>query len=355
MAFANPKLGYASAGLAYRRQRSWAVRIATPLIVLTSFVVVASAGYWVIEREYTWLESLYMTVITVATVGFHEVHPLSHWGQVWTIFVIVTGLVIGTVVLSLVASMVVEGRVRTIFGRRQLQRKIESLSGHVIVCGFGRMGALVGAELAAAGRDLVVVETDAQRTEAAEAAGLLYLLGDAQQEEILKTAGLAKASALVAVLPGDAENVFVTLTARQLNSEVVIIARAQNASAQDKLQKAGASRVVCPQIIGASRVVDVLLRPAVVDFVEMAHKGVDLEMDQLLLSEQSELAGKSLRELGLPQRVGVHVVAVRHGDGRTVYHPSADLQLETGDTLVLVGPRGVASAVQQLQAQSDQP
>ncbi len=294
-----------------------------------------------------------MTIITVTTVGFHEVKPLNDIGRVWTMFVVLTGLVIGTVVLTMAVGAVVEGEVRAIFGRRQLERKIAGLEGHVILCGYGNMGALVARELQAARRDVVVVDSDASRTTAAQEKGLLYVLGDAQDEGTLQAAGVTRAKVLVAMLPTDAENVFVTLTARQANGRVRIVARAEQPTTQDKLAAAGASRVVCPETLGAMQVSDMVLRPAVVDFVEMAHRGIDLEMDQLVLTEQCSLCGKTLRELALPRRAGVQVVAVRRADGEAIYQPTPDLKLAGGDTLVLVGKRGAAAAIQEMQAQTE--
>lgn len=336
-----------------RRPHPWRWRLAIPLLVLLGFLVLASTGYRLITKDYSWLDSLYMTIITVATVGFQEVKPLNDWGRVWTMVVITSGLIIGTVVLSLIVAMVVEGQIRAIFGRRQLARKIASLNGHVIVCGYGVMGVMVVRELRAAGRQVVVVDSDPQRTTAAQEAGLLYVLGDAQDEAVLAAAGIGRAAVLVAMLPTDAENVFVTLTARQANEHIRIVARAEQPSTQGKLTAAGASRVICPQTLGAMQVSDVVLRPAVVDFVEMAHKGIELEMDQLVLTEQSRLCGKTLRELALPRRAGVQVVAVRRADGQAVYHPTPDLKLASGDTLVLVGKRGVAAAVEELQPHTE--
>jgi len=314
-------------------------------------MVIAAVGYRLIEPEYSALDAVYMTVTTITSLG-GEVHELSPAGRVWTMFVVISGLVMGAVVLSSIVAMVVEGQVRRVLGRRQLRRRIAALSGHVIVCGYGRMGAIVAKELAAAGQSAVAVDNDPDRTAAAEEAGLFYVLGDAEDEAVLAEAGLDRAAAVVTTLATDAANVFVTLSARQANSDVRIIARAQQGASQSKLLKAGATRVICPQIIGAMRVADVILRPAVVDFVEMAHRGVKLEMDQLHLGPQSSLVGKTLEQLALPRRTGAHVVAVSHAEGETTYHPTGDLRLASGDTLVLIGRRGAATAIEKLQLET---
>jgi voltage-gated potassium channel len=334
------------------REQGQRLRVLAAVTVFFAFLLVATVGYYLIEGDYTWLEALYMTVITVAMVGYHVVgegkEELSDPGKLWTIFVIGGGLCSGAVAMSLIVAAVVEGRVRRILGRRQLQQRIAALSGHVVVCGYGRMGQSVARQLREAGRQVVVVDDDAARTTQAEADGMLYLLGDAQDEAALIAAGVQRAQVLIATLPDDAASVFVTLTARSLSPHIRVIARAQQATTQDKLAKAGASRVICPMIIGANRIADVVLRPAMVDFVEMAQKGVNLELDQLTLREESGMVGRTLRELGLPSRVGAMVVAVRRPDGEAVYNPGPDLALAAGDTLVLIGKKGVASAIQGL-------
>jgi len=319
------------------------------MAALLAFIVLSAAGYVVLEQSYSWLDAVYMTIITIGTVGYQEVHPLSQWGRIWTVFVLAGGLIVVAVVISLIVAMVVEGQIRSLFGRRQLERKIAALSGHVILCGYGNMGTLVCGELRQADRRVVVVDSSSERTMAAEEAGLLYILGDGQEESILQAAGISRAGALISLLPGDAENVLLALTARQANSGLRIIARASSESAQDKLLKAGASRVICPATLGAVRMADLVLRPAVVDFVEMAHRGVELEMDELKLAPQSTLVGKTLEQLGLPRRIGAHVIAISRADGEAVYHPTSDLRLASGDTLILVGQRGVAGAIQTLQ------
>jgi len=316
-------------------------------IVFVAIVVVSTAGYVAIEwPRYSFLDALYMSVITISTAGHLEVHPLSDGGHVWTIVVILSGVATGAVFLSLLGATVVEGQIRRILGRRQLERKIKSLSDHVIVCGYGQMSQMIVADLESAGRKTVVIEDSPERTAAAETAGLLYVLGDAQDEAILTAAGIDRARELVSALPTDAENTLVTLTARQMNPKIRIIARAKQAATQRKLVRAGASRVVCPQVMGAAMMANTVLRPAVVDFVEVASKGVDLEMDQLKLAAGSELAGKSLAELQLPKRVGVHVAAIRRSDGQTIYEPEPGVTLQAGDTVILIGKAGAAAALQ---------
>lgn len=329
------------------RDQLWRRRLILPLVVLVGFLVVAAGGYYVIEDDYGLLDSVYMTVITVATVGYGEVGgKLSSTGRLWSIIVIVAGMVIVAVTLSGIVAVVVEGRIRDLFGRKTLQDRVAKLTGHVIVCGYGRMGAMIAGKLMVGGRQVVVVDGSAERAAAAEQAGLPCILGDAQEEGTLQAAGVGRAEALVATLADDAGNVFVTLSAREANRKLRIIARAQQESSEDKLRKAGATSVVCPHIIGAGRMAQVVLRPAVVDFVEMAQAGEELEVDQLHLAENSPLVGKTIRALALPARIGVHIVAVRRADGAKIFHPTADMELGAGDTLILLGAIGAAAAVE---------
>jgi voltage-gated potassium channel len=200
-------------------------------------------------------------------------------------------------------------------------------------------------DLRARGLQVVAVDRDEEVLERAECADVLHVLGDAQEEAVLSAAGIERASHLVACLHEDADNAFLILTARQMNPALQIVARAEQPSTSRKLAGAGADRVVCPQIIGARQMVDVIVRPGVVDFVEDASRGGRLEMDQWLVVEGSDLVGRTLRELDLPNRASALVVAVQHADGRTDYTPGAGLTLVAGDTLILVGQAGASRQI----------
>ncbi len=335
-------------------QTSTDPRLVVAPLLLLALAAVSTAGYCWLE-QLSLREGLYMTVITLSTVGFREVKDLSPAGQWWTIVVIVLGVGTAAASFSFLVAAITGGQLRRVLGRRQVQRAIDGLTGHTVVCGYGRMGRLVVQDLLQAGRDVVVVDSDHEAAGLAESSGRLVVRGDAMEEATLHSAGTGRAAGLVACLPNDADNLFLTLTARQLGRNLVIVSRAESMSTQTKLIRAGASRVVCPPLIGAVRMSDMILRPAVVDFFDMAHKGVDLEMDQLVVGLRSGLAGKTLRELALPARTGAMVVAVRSAEGETTYNPGPDVQVQPGDTLVLVGRRGVAEAVQSLQAQLLEP
>ena len=325
-------------------------RLAWPLLVLISFVLISSVGYRVIEDEYTWLDAIYMTVIVLSTVGLGEVGHLSDTGRIWTIGVIALGLVTVAVVMGMLAGIIVEGIVRKILGRRQLERKIAALSGHVIVCGYGRTGEHVADELLSVRRDIVVIESDEHRIAAIESAGLLHVRGDAQEEEVLQTAGVERASALIAALSDDADNLFITLSARQANQDIRILSRAEQETSKWKLIKAGADSVICPHTICGRRMAGLILHPAVIELADMAQQGLGLEFNQLQITPGSRLAGQTLADLSLPRTTGAHVVAIRRADGEADYHPQFNTKINVGDTLVLMGEAGISETIESLQA-----
>jgi voltage-gated potassium channel len=328
----------------------WLFRIGLPLACLVVFICVSCAGYLIFESDYSWLDALYMAVITITTVGFKEVgQNLGDAGRIWTIFTIVGGLTLVTILGSQIAAFVIEGQIRGVMRRQQLERKIANLDGHVIICGYGRMGHQIAQNITATGRDIVIVDKDPERIAMAAQAGMLYIQGDSQDDSILEGAGVMRATVLYAALSSDADNLFVTLSVKQDNPKLLVITRAQDESSLSKLKRAGADRVICPQVLGANRMSDVLLRPAMVDLVEMAHDGVGVEMDQLLITDGSTLVGNTLQGLELPKKCGAHIIAIKHSTGQTSYHPDPEHQLQLGDLLILVGRPGAINMLQEMQ------
>lgn len=317
-------------------------------VFVVALVVLSTAGYMIIEQR-SLFDGLYMTIITVTTVGSYSLPEMTAAGRWWTLGVVIGGVGLVAATFSVSVAALTEGTIHKALGRRQVLRAIERLNGHTIVCGFGRMGSMVVDSLQAAGREVVVVDQRADLFDRPETGSALHVVGDAQDEATLAAAGIERAAHLVTCLPDDADNVFLTLTARQMNPDLRVVARAEQPSTESKLRHAGATRVICPQIIGASRMVNLILKPAVADFFEMASKGVDLEMEQLLIGPKSPLAGRTLRELALPTKTGATVVAVLSAEGKTTYNPSPDYSIVPGDTLILVGRKGSATAVQKLQ------
>ena len=325
--------------------KSWRLRIGLPASLVLVFLLISALGYQAIE-DYTWVDSLYMATITISTVGYGTVSPLSDGGKLWSMFVIAGGVALGVALATQVGAFIVEGQIRHQLGRRSVERKIASLKGHIVICGYGRTGAMIAERLEQAGKTFVAVDIDPARIEVLERGHHLCVAGDAHDEEVLERAAISEAEVLYCTLPTDAANMFTVLSARHMHPKLKIVTRAEETRSREKLLRAGANRVICPDVIGARRMADVILRPALVDFVEVAQNGVDLEMDQLLVSPESHMAGKSLASLSLPRRFGAHVVAIQKPDGTTDYHPTPSVILEAGDRLILVGKVGASETLQ---------
>jgi voltage-gated potassium channel len=315
------------------------------IVAVLGVFVVGAIGYMVIETEQapSFLDAAYMTVITLSTVGYTEVWELSDTGRLWTIGVITFGIATVSVAFTSLIALFVSGELRSLRERRKMEKTVSQLRDHVILCGYGRMGGLIVEELTRRSVPVLVVEILPQLHEDLQEAQIPHVIDDATEEETLLQAGLKHARALVTVLPDDADNVYVTLTAHTLRPDLKIVSRAQQLTTDAKLKSAGASRVICPQVIGATRIVNVLTRPNVVDFVDIANRGVDLEMDEYVIGERSPLAGKLLRDSALREKTGAMVIAIKRAAGETLFNPGPDAVLEVNDTLMLVGPGGVSS------------
>jgi voltage-gated potassium channel len=234
-----------------------------------------------------------------------------------------------------------EGEIRRLLGHQRMRRQIETLKDHVIVAGYGRVGELVSNELLAAEVPFVVIEVSPEIARDIEDRGYLHLIGDATEEKVLLDAGLLRAKTLVTVMPSDAENVFITLTARQIAPDVAIISRAEQPSTQKKLRQAGANHVVLPAAIGAHRIVSLLTNPSAVEFTELvtSRSSLAIELDDVPIKDGSLLKGKSLRDADIGRKTGVIVIAVKRADGRVEFPPSGDEPFAHGDSIVLLGRR----------------
>jgi len=332
------------------RTLSPAQRLLVAVLALLAVFLVGTAGYMLLEQDVhpTFGEAAYMTVITVSTVGFHEVWPLSPTTRLWTIGVIVFGIATVSYAFTSLVALFVSGELRSQRERRKMTHTLDQLRDHVILCGYGRTGAMVVEELYRQHKQLVVIDHNADHEPRLKQEGIPHIIGDATSEETLLQAGLMRADALVAMLANDADNVYVTLTANALKPEIRVIARAEHPTTEPKLRRAGATRVVCPHIIGARKMAALLTRPNVVDFVETVSEGVELEMDEHLVTEASAICGKTLRESRVRDISGGSVVAIRRSDGQTLYNPEPNSVIERGDTLVVVGPSGISGKLEKL-------
>jgi voltage-gated potassium channel len=310
-------------------------------------------GYMLIDPDLSFLDAIYQTAITLSTVGYREVSEPTYGVKIWTILIIIFGIFAVLAAFTALIALIVEGEVGRLIGSRQLESRIKKLNNHVIICGFGRMGALLVKRLVERKVPVVIIEQDQKRLREIEEIDQLYVVGDATEEATLKRAGIDKAKSLVATLTNDAANVFVTLTARQMRPDLKIVARAEQFTAESKLKRAGADRVMSPQTIGAERIANVLTRPHIVDFVDVAAKGVELEMDEFVVSHDSWLAGKSLQDSNIRQAADVMVVAIVRPDGSTRFNPGADEVVRPNDTLITIGPAGTTSRLEKIDVIKD--
>ena len=280
-------------------------RVFYGLVAILAVAVYGTAGYLVLG--WSFLDSLFQVVITISGVGFNEVRPLvSTSARIHTMMVIGLGMLSVAFTLGSFVQFLTESEVLNYLGRHRMIKQIETLTGHTIVVGYGRVGGLVCDELSARNQAFVVVEVDPERVAMAEACGFTCIQGDATEEHVLKTAGIVRARVLVSVMPNDAENVFITLSARQLCSTIIIVARAEGPGTPRKLKLAGADHVVMPAAIGANRIVSLLTNPGAVEFAELVtnRSSVAIEMDEMLIKGASPLVGRSLREADIKRRHG---------------------------------------------------
>ena len=308
------------------------------VLLLLAVLAGGTAGYMVIERWNAW-DAFYMTVTTVATVGFREIHPLSFGGQVFTIALIFCGVGTAFYTVTLLATIIVEGGLHQRFARRRAARMLEQITNHFILCGYGRIGSIVAAELHQQGVPIAVVERNPERVHQAIARGWLALEADASREEVLARAGIHRARGLIAAVGTDAENVFTVLTARVMRPDLFIIARVESDDAELKLRRAGADRVISPYQIGATHMVQTALRPAVVDFVQLATSSerLDLSMEQVHITDDSALANQSIVDAGIRQKFGVIVVGIKRAGGAMEFNPPPEAIMRAGDELVVLG------------------
>ena len=309
-------------------------RLRFALAMVAGVTVLGTLGYWAFG--FTLLDAAYQTVINITTVGFRELDDFSDAQKLFTMLVIILG--VGTVLYSftLVMQVVVEGELQKFVGRRRMDRKINLLSGHTIICGWGRVGRAVAHDLATAGEDIVVVESNDDRVR-----DLPHptVVGDATLDSTLRAAGIERAGSLIAALEGDAENLFVTLSGRDLNPDLFIVARARQDDSISKLEHAGADRVVNPQELGAARMASFVARPHVAEFVDvvMHERSLEFRMQELLVTDSSPLAGKSLSEANLREERGVLILAMRNADGSFDTNPHPAKVIESGHVLIAVG------------------
>ncbi len=325
------------------------IAILTALIVFV--LTLGTSGYSFLE-DWSVHDSLYMTVITLTTIGFKEVRPLSEQGRIFTIVFVFFG--VGVLAYSINTGMriIFEGEIQKALGRRTLEKEMKLLKDHYIVCGYGRMGQIICRELKAKGMPFIVIEKDIQEVDEDEDS--LFVFGDATKDDLLKDAGIERATGIVSVLSTDAQNLYVVLSARGLNPDLLIIARAGEEGSEQKLIRAGADRVVSPYKIGGLRIAHTLLKPAVVDFLEFATRtgNIELQMEEVRVESDSKLAGSSLNEKGIGSHLGVIIVAIKRADESMKFNPTSRTVIHEGDVLIALGELPKLNELEQLARKS---
>jgi voltage-gated potassium channel len=303
-------------------------------------LLIGTVGFTLIDH-YPPFDAFYMTLTTMTTVGYAELHPLSHAGRVFNSFLIFFGVSTIFVAIGAMTQTIVELELGDAFGKRRNKRMIQKLKDHYIICGFGRVGRGAADELRRAGVPMVVVDVRPERAELAMIDGMLALAADSTHDETLRQAGVERARGLVAALSTDADNLFVLLSAKALNPNIYVATRAAEEGAEAKMRRAGADAVFAPYAITGHRLAQSLLRPHVVqflDFTTMASGvGTDIEIEQVRVAETSEVVSKTIREMQIRRDVGVIVMAVSKRDGHMLFNPPADTAVEGGDFLIVMG------------------
>jgi voltage-gated potassium channel len=313
-------------------------RLRAGLLTLAAILVAAVAGYrWI--GGWSLLDSVYMVVTTLAMVGYREMGEMTPALKLFTIAFIVFGLSTALYIMGGFVQMMAEGEINRALGLRRVTREIERLRDHVIVCGFGRTGEILAHELHQQKRTFVVVDKDADQVAAATVAGYLTLNDDATEEDALLVAGVTRAKVLVTTLPSDADNVFITLTARNLNRDLQIIARGELRTTEKKLLQAGADRVVLPAAAAALRMAAIITRPSTIELIELAagRHTAEVQIDELTIPAQSSLVGRSIRQSEARAKYGLLIVAVRRADGNLIFNPDVDTRFEVGDAVIAMG------------------
>jgi len=312
-----------------------------PLILGAGFllsVFVYGLFIFLVVEGWSLLDSFYQVVMTLSTVGFMELHPLSDRARLMVSFLILMGVGSFAYLVGAFTQVLVEGHLQDLWGKRKVQKLIDSLSNHYIICGYGRIGAVIAQELQRENLPVVILERDPELLHELERDGYLFLAGDATTDELLLAAGVSRAKGLFACVSQDAENVYITLSSRQFSPSLTIIARADRNESVAKLERAGANRVLTPHQIGGKRIAQVMLRPTVTDFMDLATQGHNLQMEEIQILKGSELAGKNLITSGIRPRFNLMIIAIGKPGGRMIFNPHPETDIEVGDTLVAVGP-----------------
>ncbi len=309
--------------------------------VSAGLVVVGTLGYYFLEKDWSLFDALYMTVTTLTTVGYGKASELDTRGKVFTMLLLVGGVFTFFFTTTEILRVIVSGELRAFIGRQRMERNLAGLRNHLIICGLGRMGRSVCQQFSQRGMPFVIIDRNAELLAAFEMPNGIALPGDATSDDILKTAGIERAKALVTVTAEDADNLYITMSARLLNPDLFIVSRAEGEQSEQKLKRAGANRVVSPYALSGFKMAQAVLQPNVVDFLELATQTehLDLQIEETVVDAGSRLAGSTLRESRLRLELGIIVVAIKKTSGHMLANPQGDAVMEVGDTLIALGHR----------------
>lgn len=323
----------------------WLFRILAPV----ALIALGTLGYMVIEG-WPLFDSLYMTIITLTTVGYGETHPLGAVGRAFTMFLLLSGVFTVFYSATAIITAVVGGELRTALGRQRMETTLAVIKNHVIVCGYGRMGHLICEHLIQQKLPFVVIDRDEKALEGFALPRGVPLRGDATDDATLQLAGVTRARALIAAAASDAANLYITMSARLLNDKVLIVARCEDENAQEKMKRAGANRVVSPYRIGGTHMALAVVRPSAMEFFDVATRAghLELQLEETQLAAGSTLVGVSLRDRHLRQELGVIIVAIKKQGGQMVFNPPSDTVLQAGDVLIALGDRTRLDRLEQL-------
>ena len=322
-------------------------RLVWSIGALVAIVFIGVIGYMLIEG-WSFLDAIYMTITTITTVGFREVHPLSDTGRIFSIILIIFGDGGALYVLTNIMGYIQEGQIGITVGRRRMKNRIARLKEHFILCGYGRVGQEIARVFSEEGTPFVIIANDEQHIARAEKEGYLCLFGDATSDEVLKEAGIERAHGLVSAVGSDTDNTFITLSAREMRPDLFIEARSSGPESEGKLRRAGADRVISPHAIGGRRMAMLALRPAVVDFIDTVAygRGRQLELENVDIAGGSSLIGRTMEQAR--SQDGITVLAMKKKSGKLLANPPGEEVIEDGDRLIVIGTKGRLAALESL-------
>lgn len=309
-------------------------------LLLIAVFLSGSVGFHLIEG-WSILDAMFMTIITITTIGYGEVHPLSTAGKVFDLIIILMGVGSAAYVFASFTRFIVEGEMQRYFGRRRLDKTIMRMNGHYIICGHGRIGSLITQELLNSNKQFLVIDTDPTVIQGLERSGIPHISGNASDEDLLIKAGIKRAKGLIATASSDMTNVYIILVAKELNPDIFVLARAETEDSIKNIKRAGADKVVSPYLIGGRHMANILLKPTVVDFIELATgekiEDFHIQMEGFKIREGSQLVGKTLKDAPIRKDIGLIVVSVKDHTGRMIFNPGANLAISVDDVLVCIG------------------